>query len=125
MAARIGGDACASLGAIWQLPELAGKVRLNVLVMLTPQFHSVGAHSFSNEYVRPYGGLIIRTDPVVVDATGARIIAAKHELYFGPGQPITPTPRHIEIAGSRYGLAVNDPDRIDLVRLGWTDGALI
>jgi len=29
------GDACAPLGAIWHLPQLEGKVRLNVLVMLT------------------------------------------------------------------------------------------
>lgn len=119
------GDACAPLGSIWLLPEVAGKVRLNVLVMLTPQFHSVGPHSFSDEYVWPYGGLIIGTDPVAVDATGARIIEAKRDLHFGPGRPITPPPHHIEIAGSRYGLGVSDPDRIDIVRLGWTDDSLI
>ena len=38
------GDACASLGSIWLRPELKGKVRLNVLVMLTPQFHTTGPH---------------------------------------------------------------------------------
>lgn len=118
-------DACASLGAIWQLPEVAGKVRLNVLVMLTPQFHSVGAHSYSKEFIWPYGGLLVGTDPVAVDATGARIIEAKRELYFGPGRPITPPPHHIEIAGSRYGLGVSDPAQIDLVRLGWREEALI
>ena len=119
------GDACASLGALWTLPAVAGKVRLNVLVMLTPQFHGVGAHSFSKEYVWPYGGLIVGTDPVAVDATGARIINAKREQYFGPGRPITPPPHHIEIAGERYGLGVSDPERIDIIRLGPQDDALI
>ena len=119
------GDACASLGAIWHLPQLEGKVRLNVLVMLTPQFHSTGPHSFSPEHVWPYGGLIVGVDPVAVDATGARIIEAKRKLFFGDDRPISPPPHHIEIAGERYGLGVSDPDRIDLVRLGWKDGSLI
>lgn len=119
------GDSCAPLGAIWNLPEVKGKVRLNVLVMLTPQFHGVGPHSFSREYVWPYRGLILGTDPVAVDATGARIIEAKRRLYFGEDRPISPPPHHIEIAGERYGLGISDPERIDLVRLGWMDQALI
>ena len=119
------GDACASLGAIWHLPQLEGKVRLNVLVMLTPQFHSTGPHSFSPEHVWPYGGLIVGVDPVAVDATGARIIEAKRKLYFGDNRPISPPPHHIKIAGERYDLGVSNPDRIDLVRLGWKEEALI
>ncbi len=119
------GDACASLGAIWHLPQLEGKVRLNVLVMLTPQFHSTGPHSFSPAHVWPYGGLIVGVDPVAVDATGARIIEAKRKLYFGDNRPISPPPHHIEIAGDRYGLGVSDPDRINLVRLGSMEDALI
>ena len=119
------GDACASLGAIWHLPQLEGKVRLNVLVMLTPQFHSTGPHSFSREHVWPYGGLIVGVDPVAVDATGARIIEAKRKLFFGDGRPISPPPHHIEIAGERYGLGVSDRAQIELVRLGWKEEALI
>ncbi len=118
-------DSCAPLGALWKLPELEGKVKLNILVMLTPQFHGVGPHSFSKEYIWPYGGLIVGIDPVAVDATGARIIQAKRDLYFGESRPISPPAHHIEIAGSRYGLGVSDPDAIDLVRLGWQDEALI
>jgi hypothetical protein len=72
-----------------------------------------------------YGGLIIGVDPVAVDATGARIIEAKRKLYFGDGRPISPPPHHIEVAGDRYGLGVSDPARIDLVRLGWQEDALI
>ncbi len=118
-------DACAKLGALWQLPAVAGKVRLNVLVMLTPQFHGVGPHSFSKEYVWPYGGLIVGTQPVPVDATGARIIEAKRKQHFGDDRPLSPSPHHIKIAGERYGLGPSDPGAIDLVRLGASDGALI
>jgi hypothetical protein len=119
------GDSCAPLGSIWLLPHLAGKVRLNILVMLTPQFHSVGPHSFSRSFVWPYRGLIVSTDPVAADATGARIIAAKRRQHFGDERPISPPPHHIEIADSRYGLGNSDPARIDIVRLGWDDGVLI
>ena len=119
------GDSCAPLGAMWKLPELEGKVKLNILVMLTPQVHGVGPHSFSKEYIWPYRGLIVGVDPVAVDATGARILQAKRDLYFGEPRPISPPAHHIEIAGSRYGLGVSDPEAIDLVRLGWDEDALI
>ena len=119
------GDACAPLGSIWLRPEIKGKVRLNVLVMLTPQFHSTGPHSFSQEFIWPYSGLIIGVDPVAVDATGARIIEAKRKLYFGDDRPMRPPPHHIQIAETQYGIGVSDPERIEIARLGWMDDALI
>jgi hypothetical protein len=119
------GDACATLGAIWHLPPLADKVRLNVLVMLTPQFHSVGPHSFAKELTWPYYGLVVGLQPVPVDATGARIIQAKRREHFGADRPISPSPHHIEVAGSRYGLGPSDPGRIELVRLGLAEDALV
>jgi hypothetical protein len=119
------GDACAPLGSIWLRPEIKGKVRLNVLVMLTPQFHSTGPHSFSREFVWPYGGLILGVDPVAVDATGARIIEAKRKLYFGDDRAISPPPHHIQIAETQYGIGVADPERIEIARLGWMENALI
>ena len=119
------GDACATLGAIWHLPEVKGKVRLNILVLLTPLFHTTGPHSFSKEYVWPYRGLIVGTDPVAVDATGARVIQARRNQFFGKESPIAPPPHHIQVADKRYGLGVSDPEKIDIVRLGWMEEALI
>lgn len=119
------GDACASLGAIWHLPQVEGRTRLNVLVMLTPQFHGVGPHGFSPDFVWTYGGLLVGTDPVAVDVIGARIIAARRLEFFGEDRPISPRPHHIQVADTRYGLGVSDPARIDLVRIGWGDGVLI
>jgi hypothetical protein len=119
------GNACERLGAIWQLPHVVGRTRLNILVMLTPHFHGVGPHSFSERYVWPYSGLIVSTDPVAADTTGARIIQAKRNLFFGKESPISPPPHHIAVADSRYGLGCSTPDRIQLVKLGWQEAVLI
>jgi hypothetical protein len=53
---------------------VAGKTRLNVLVMFTPQFHTVGAHGFSPRHVKPHHGLIVGRDPAPVDTIGVKII---------------------------------------------------
>jgi hypothetical protein len=119
------GDACASIGSFWRELGLAEKTRLNILVMLTPQFHGVGPHSFSPRFVWTYGGLIVGTDPVAVDATGARIIEAKRRDFFGEDRPISPPPHHIRYAETRYELGVSDPERIDILRIGWRTGSLI
>jgi len=62
-------NACERLGAIWQQPHVAGKTRLNILVMLTPLFHGIGPHHFSRKYTWPYNGLIVSVDPVAADAS--------------------------------------------------------
>jgi Domain of unknown function (DUF362) len=118
-------DACASLGAIWRQPGIEGKTRLNVLAMLTPQFHGLGPHSFSTRFVWPYGGLIVGADVVAVDAVGARIIEAKRLRHFGDGRPISPPPHHIQVADTRYALGNADAAKIELVRLGHQGESLI
>jgi hypothetical protein len=119
------GNACERLGSIWRKPHLKGKTRLNILVMLTPQFHGVGPHSFSRRYIWPYGGLIVSTDPVAADATGARIIQTKREESFGKNNPISPPPLHIEAADTQFGLGRSHPDQIELITLGWEKDLLI
>jgi hypothetical protein len=118
-------DSCADLAALWQLPQVKGKTRLNVLVMLTPLFHSVGPHGFNPAYVWKYNGLLVGLDPVAVDATGARIIQAKRREFFGDDRPINPLPKHIELADSRHRLGTADPNKIELIKLGWQEGILI
>jgi hypothetical protein len=113
-------DACASIGAFWQELGLRETTKLNILVMLTPQFHGVGPHSFSERFVWPYKGLIVGTDPVAVDTIGAKIIEGKRLEHFGETRPISPPPHHIQYADTRYHLGVSDLERIDLIRLGWT-----
>lgn len=118
-------DSCADLAAIWKLPIVRDKTRLNVLVMFTPLFHSSGPHDFNPQYVWPYGGLIVGLDPVAVDSTGVRVIEAKRREYFGEERPINPSPKHIFLADTRHHLGTADPLKIDLLKIGWTEGALI
>jgi len=118
-------DSCASLGSNFLLPQVKGKTRLNVLCALTPQFHGRGPHNFSRRYVWNYKGLIVGTDPVAVDATGLRLIMAKRRIELGPDQEVPPVPKHIQIADTRYGIGTADPDKIELVKLGWLDDVLI
>ena len=118
-------DACADLAKLWELPMVKGKTKLNVLVMLTPQFHNIGPHHFDPMYTWPYKGLIVSQDPVAADALGLRIIQAKRQEEFGEDRPLQPTAHHIQLAETVHNLGVADMDRIDLVRLGWEADALI
>ena len=52
-------------------------------------------------------------------------LQAKRRQHFGADRPISPSPHHIEIAGSRYGLVPSDPAQIDLGRLGLAEDALV
>jgi hypothetical protein len=119
------GNACEKLGAVWQKSAVKDKTRLNILVMMTPLFHGVGPHHYSKSYIWPYCGLVVSTDPVAADATGAGIIQAKRNEYFGKERPISPRPLHIEAADTRYGLGNSQPARMELIKLGWEEGVLI
>jgi hypothetical protein len=118
-------NSCADLAKLWQTKLLKGKTRLNILVMLTPLFHGVGAHHFDRKYLWDYKGMLVGTDPVAVDATGLRILEARREQYFGEYRPMKPPPHHIAYADIRHGLGVSDPNKIELIKLGWQDGILI
>ena len=43
-------NSCSELGKLFFLPMVKGKTRLNVLSVLTPQFHGRGPHHFSRRY---------------------------------------------------------------------------
>jgi len=118
-------DSCANLGGLWELPRVKGKTRLNVLVMLTPLFHGKGPQHFQPAYTWAYQGLVVGQDPVAVDATGLRILTAKRREHFGKDEPFYVSPKHIQVAEEKYGMGVADPSRIDVIKLGWAEAALI
>jgi hypothetical protein len=121
----IHGDSCAELASIWELPVVKGKTRLNILVMFTPQFHSFGPHSFNPKYVWKYYGLMLGFDPVAVDATGLRIIEAIRREYFAEDRPLNPPAKHIAIADSKYHLGTSDPNKIELIKLGYDTDSFV
>jgi hypothetical protein len=112
-------DSCADLASIWNLPMIKGKTRLNVLVMFTPQFHSFGPHSFNPKYVWKYYGLMLGIDPVAVDSVGLRIVEAIRREYFGDDRPLNPPAKHISVADTKYHLGTADPEKIELVKIGY------
>lgn len=118
-------DSCADLAKLWQLPLVKGKTRLNVLVMLTPQFHGVGPHAFNPKYIWKYYGLLVGTDPVAVDSLGVRIIQNKRKEYFKENRPLNPPPKHILLADTRHHLGTADPGKINLVKIGYKQELLI
>ncbi len=118
-------DSCADLAKVWKLPIVKDKTRLNVLVMLTPQFHSVGPHSFSPKYVWNYYGFLVGFDPVAIDATGVRIIQAKRKIFFKDDRPINPPPKHVFLADSRHSLGTADPEKINLIKIGYNKESFI
>ncbi len=118
-------DSCADLATIWKLPIVKDKTRLNILVMFTPLFHGIGPHHFNPKFTWRYNGLIVGFDPVAVDATGVRIIQNKRRLYFGEDRPINPPPKHIFLAETRHHLGYADPQKIELITLGWQEELLL
>ena len=118
-------DSCADLASIWDLPVIKGKTRLNVLVMFTPQFHSFGPHSFNPKYVWKYYGLLMGFDPVSVDATGLRIIEAIRKDYFADDRPLNPPAKHIAVADSKYHLGTADPQKIELIKIGYDKDSFV
>jgi hypothetical protein len=118
-------DSCVDLGALWNLPNVKGKTRLNILVMLTPQFHCLAPHHFDKEYAWTYGGLLVGKDPVALDAVGLKIIEAKRRLYFKEDAPMRPPAKHIAAAEKKHGVGIADMQKINIIRLGWKEDSLI
>lgn len=118
-------DSCADLATIWRLPVVKDKTRLNILVMLTPQFYSVGPHGYSPEYIWQYKGLIVSIDPVAADSIGLKIIEAKRKEFFKEDKPLNPPAKHIELADTRHHLGIADMKKIELIKTGWKENILI
>ena len=116
---------CENLGSLWELPIVKEKTRLNILVMLTPLFHSKGPHNFDAKYTWQYAGFLLGTDPVAVDTIGLSIIQAKRKEFFKEEAPLPITPHHIRVASEKFHLGIADKARIDLVTLGSPEGRLV
>jgi hypothetical protein len=118
-------DTCADLAKLWELPLIKNKVRLNILVLFTPLFHGMGPHHYNPQYIWPYQGMIVGIDPVAVDTTGVRILQAKRRKFFGEDRPLNPPAKHILLADTRHHLGTADPEKIELIKLGWQEEVLI
>jgi len=114
---------CSELGAAWQAPAIQGKTRLIVVDALMPMFDK--GPQVTPKYRWSYRGLIVGTDPVAVDTVCLRIIQAKRDAYKGEPWPVTPPPKSLAVADTKYHLGTSDPARIHLVKLGWDKDVLV
>ena len=119
------GESCSPLASIWNKPIVKGKTRLNILSLIRTQFYSRGAHHFDRRYISEYKGLLIGRDPVALDAVGVRLLQRQRIAHFGEDRPLDTQPVHILAADQKYKLGVSDLNRIEIVKLGWMEGALI
>lgn len=118
-------DACSPLAAIWDKPIVKGKNRLNILSLIRTQFYNRGPHHFDRRFVSEYKGLLIGKDPVALDAVGARLLQLQRIAHFKEDKPLDTPPTHIFAADEKYKLGVSDLRRINIVKIGWTEGTLI
>jgi len=118
-------NSCADLGKLFKLPMVAGKTRLNILCALTPQFHGRGPHHFSRRYIWRYRGLFVGQDPVAVDSVALKLIMTKRAEVLGKDRAMPPVPKHIRLADVKHGIGTSDPNKIELIKLGWKEGILI
>lgn len=118
-------DACSPLASIWSKSLVKAKTRLNILSLIRTQFWGRGPHYFDRRYISEYKGILIGKDPVALDAVGARLLQLQRIAHFGEDRPLDVTPKHIHVADEKYKLGVSDLRRIEIVKLGWMEGALI
>lgn len=118
-------EACSRMGEIWTYPIVKDKTRLNVLVMWTPQFHVVGPHGFSPKHVAQYHGMLVGFDPVAVDTFGVKIIQGMRNDYFGEERPLSPSAKHIEAADTKWHIGTADPEKINLIKIGYDENSYI
>jgi hypothetical protein len=123
VAYSIHGDSCAECCMVNAIPAVRDKCRLIVVDAMQPLFH--GGPQVSPKYLWPYNGIIVGTDPVAVDAVCMKILEAKRRESKGADWPISPPPKHVYVAEEKYRLGHAKMENIELVKLGWEEGALI
>jgi hypothetical protein len=117
------GDSCAECCRINAIPAVHDKCRLVIVDAMRPLFH--GGPAVDPRYLWPYNGIIVGTDPVAVDAVCTKILEAKRRESKGSEWPISPPPKHVYLAEEKYKLGHAKMENIELVKLGWEEGALI
>ncbi len=123
VAYRIHGNSCAECASINAIPAIRDKCRLIIVDALEPLFH--GGPQVNPRYLWPYRGIIIGADPVAVDTVCMKILEAKRREFKGADWPISPPPKHVFLAESKYRLGHANMDNIELVKLGWQEGVLV
>ena len=123
VAYSIHGDSCADCCIVNAIPAVRDKCRLIVVDATRPLFN--GGPQVNPQYLWPYNGILVGTDPVAIDAVGVAILEAKRNAHKGADWPISPPPKHVYVAEEKYKLGHSKLENIEIVKLGWQEEALI
>jgi uncharacterized protein (DUF362 family) len=99
------------------LPVLRDRQRLVVCDATTVQYHA--GPGYKPKWAEPYGALLVATDPVAIDAVGARIVAKLRAAHNLPTlEEEERPPQHITTAAAEpYRLGMCDEARIEVVEV--------
>ena len=77
------------------------------------------------KYTWPYKGILVSKDPVAIDMVGLQILKAIRKQYFKEEKQLKPPVTFIHAADKKYQLGTADPNKIEIVKLGWKENLLI
>lgn len=107
----------AEMARINDMPIIREKCRLIVVDALTPQYQSTNVSRY--EYLQPFAGLILGTDPVAVDRIGWEILRRCLQEELGDSNYLCEPPLHLRNAADQYQLGVWERCQIDLREIGF------
>lgn len=84
-----------------------------------------GVLSESMEVDKAVARQILDQAVAAAEGVGLRIIQAKRDEIKGEPWPLSPPPLCVEAADKHYALEKSDMARIQIEKLGWTEGALV
>lgn len=116
-------DSGAEMGVLNAIPAIRKKCRLIVVEALRPLCN--GGPIIDPRYLWPYKGLVIGTDPVAVDSVCLKILQGRRDQVRGGSWPLSPPPKHVAIAETKYKLGTADLSQIEIVRLGREEDAFV
>jgi uncharacterized protein (DUF362 family) len=107
-------NACTNPGIpeINLIPVIKEKQRLIIGDLLFGVYND--GPRWHREYLWPYGGIIVGTDPVAVDTVLLNLLEEKRKSENLPS--VEPRARHLALC-EKAGLGTADPDKIDLVKI--------
>ncbi len=97
-------------------PLIKNKLRLTIFDAINAQYD--GGPPYIPQFVWPFNGILVATDPVAADFVGWQIIEEKrHEMGLPSLKQVHREPRYIfTAADSEHRLGLADPSRIEVVR---------
>ena len=102
-------DVCAS-------PPIRERLRLAVCDATRPQYN--GGPSTRGQWQWPYGGVLLATDPVALDAVAAAILARKREAAGMKPLEAENRPVRVLASAAARGLGTADLKAIDVISIG-------